>query len=399
MPFTGVSAMDLKREFVALARVEGANVSELCRRFGISRTLAVRLLKRHAAEGDAGLAERSRRPKTSPHRVDREIEAEVMAVRAAHPAWGGRKIARVLKMRGLAAPAPSTVTHILKRHGVALGEHGGGAVPFIRFEHEAPNDLWQMDFKGHVEMARGRLHPLTVLDDHSRFCITLAACADQQRDTVKAHLTRAFERYGLPRRLITDNGPPWGTGRLARHGGEVWTELGVWLAEQDIHVSRSRPMHPQTLGKDERFHRTLKAEALSGPPFTDIASAARALDRWRDIYNLERPHEALKLNPPASRHTVSSRAYKAAIEPFAYAPDDQLRKVWQGGRFDFHGRTWRICRAFRAKTIALRPTSTDGRYDVIFRASRIASLDLNTTIGNPQPATDVPEHPSRMSPV
>lgn len=383
MPFMGMSAMDLKREFVALAGVEGTNISELCRRFGVSRTLADRLLKRHAAEGEAGLLERSRRPKTSPGRTSPAIEAAVMAVRAEHPAWGGRKIARVLAMRGLAAPSPSTVTEILKRNGVTLGAHGGGAAPFVRFEHAAPNDLWQMDFKGHVGMARGRLHPLTVLDDHSRFAIVLAACADQQRETVKVHLTRAFERYGLPRRLITDNGPPWGTGRLARHGGEVWTELGVWLAEQDIHVSRSAPMHPQTLGKDERFHRTLKAEALSGPPFADIAAAARALGRWRDVYNLERPHEALGMAPPASRHAVSPRPYTPAPEPFAYGPDDQPRKVWEGGRFDFKGRTWRICRAFTGKTIALRPTATDGRHHVVFRASRIATLDLNRPIGHP----------------
>jgi transposase InsO family protein len=230
MPFTGVSAMDLKREFVALAGVEGANISELSARFGISRTLAHRLLKRHGAEGEAGLEERSRRPGTSPLRTGKAIEAEVMSVRAAHPAWGGRKIARVLKDRGLAAPSPSTVSEILKRHGVMLGELGGGSKTFIRFEREAPNELWQMDFKGHVATGSGRLHPLTVLDDHSRFCIALEACADERGETVKAHLTRAFERYGLPMAMITDNGSPWGTAGQARRGGPAWTELGVWIA-------------------------------------------------------------------------------------------------------------------------------------------------------------------------
>jgi len=399
MPFTGVSAMDRKREFVALAGVEGANISELCRRFGVSRQLGWRLLKRHGEEGEAGLAERSRRPKTSPGRAGADIEAAVMAVRTEHPVWGGRKIRRVLEMRGLAAPSASTVTQILKRNGIALGEHGGGAKTFTRFEREAANDLWQMDFKGHAATADGRLHPLTVLDDHSRFCITLAACADEQADTVKAHLTKAFERYGLPVSLITDNGPPWGTGRLARRGGRVWTGLGVWIAEQDIRVLRSRPLHPQTLGKDERFHRTLKAEALSGPPFAGIAQAAPRLEAWRDTYNTQRPHEALGLATPASRHVLSPRPYQPEPEPFAYAPDDQLRKVDQDGRISFKGRTLRIGHAFAGRTIALRPTQTDGAFDIVFRTTRIASLDLNPTPGHPQCVTDVPEHPSRMSPV
>lgn len=399
MPFTGVSAMDRKREFVALAGVEGANMSELCRRFGVSRQLGWRLLKRHGAEGDAGLAERSRRPKTSPGRAGPDIEAAVLAIRAEHPAWGGRKIRRVMEMRGLAAPSASTVTQILKRNGIALGEHGGGAKAFTRFEREAANDLWQMDFKGHVPTARGRLHPLTVLDDHSRFCLVLAACADEQAGTVKAHLTTAFERYGLPLALITDNGPPWGTGRLARRGGRVWTELGVWIAEQDIRVLRSRPLHPQTLGKDERFHRTLKAEALSGAPFATVAQAGPRLETWRNIYNTQRPHEALGLATPASRHILSPRPYRPAPEPFAYAPDDQLRKVDQDGRVSFRGRTLRVGHAFAGRTIAFRPTQTDGAFAILFRTTTIASLDLSAPTRHPQPVTDVPEHPSQMSPV
>jgi len=382
MPFTGVSAMDRKREFVALAGVEGANISELCRRFGVSRQLGWRLLKRHGAEGAAGLAERSRRPKTSPTRAGADIEAAVLAIRAEHPAWGGRKIRRVLEMRGLAAPSASTVTQILKRNGIALGEHGGGAKTFTRFERAAANELWQMDFKGHVATADGRLHPLTVLDDHSRFCLVLAACADEQAETVKAHLTQAFERYGLPVSLITDNGPPWGTGRLARRGGRVWTELGVWIAEQDIRVLRSRPLHPQTLGKDERFHRTLKAEALAGPPFAGLAEAAPRLDAWRDIYNTQRPHEALGLATPASRHILSPRPYKPDPEPFAYAPDDLARKVDRDGRISFRGRALRIGRAFFGRTIALRPTQKDGAFDILFRATRLATLDLNAPPGH-----------------
>ncbi len=375
MPFTGVSAMDRKLEFVRLARAEGANKRELLRRFGISPPTGYRLLARYAAEGEAGLIERSRRPRSSPRVTAPQVEAAAVAVRAAHPAWGGRKISAVLTRQGLKAPAASTVTDILRRNGLELGGFGGGHIPFIRFEHAAPNDLWQMDFKGHVPLeGSGRLHPLTVLDDHSRFSVVLAACADQRRETVKACLIKAFERYGLPRRFTADNGPPWGNG-----AGEPYTKLGVWLMEQDIGLSHSRPYHPQTQGKDERFHRTLKAEALSAGPFADLVQAARHLDLWRDVYNTERPHEAIGLKTPIERYAISPRPYRSAIQPFTYQADDQLRRV-DDGRISFAGRRIRVPKAFSDKTVALRPAQTDGQYDLVFRTTTIATIDLKQPI-------------------
>jgi len=395
MPFTGVSAMDRKQEFVRLALADGVNRRELCRRFGVSPTLAYRLLARHRTQGVAGLKERSRRPLSSPDRTSDTIEAAILAVRAEHPAWGGRKIAAVLKRRGLAAPAASTITEILRRHGVEIGAHGGGEASFIRFEHPAPNDLWQMDFKGHVAMRQGRLHPLTVLDDHSRFCVVLGACDNERTQTVKDCLTKAFERYGLPYRMTMDNGSPWGNGPA-----DPFTPLGVWLIEQDIRIGHSRPFHPQTQGKDERFHRTLKAEALAGPPFESLDHAASHLDRWRSVYNTERPHQALGMLTPIERYAISSRAYRPTIEPFAYGPDDQMRRVPNGmACISFKGRLHRVPKAFAAKTVAVRPTATDGLYQIIFRTTKIAAIDLRGQNHHHQPVTDVPEQVSPMSPV
>ena len=167
MPFKGRSAMDEKLEFVRLVLAGGAPINALCARFGIGRTCAHKLLKRYKKDAEAGLLERSRRPLVSPRRSQPATEAAVVALRQKHPAWGGRKIAK--KLEAEHRLAPSTVTGILRRSGVELGRFGGGAKSFTRFEHEAPNDLWQMDFKGHVALHEGRLHPLTVLDDHSRF--------------------------------------------------------------------------------------------------------------------------------------------------------------------------------------------------------------------------------------
>jgi transposase InsO family protein len=395
MPFHEACRMDTRLEFVMLASVEGANVRKLCRRFGVSPTTGYKWLERWRREGAAGVQEQSRRPRNSPSRSPTATEKAVLSIRTEHPAWGGRKIARRLKDLGQEAiPAPSTVTAILKRHGVELGAHGGGQSAFTRFERARPNELWQMDFKGHVALHAGRLHPLTVLDDHSRFSVVLAACANQQTETVRQQLITAFRRYGLPERLITDNGSPWGDGP-----GNPFTPLGVWLIEHGIKISHSRPYHPQTMGKDERFHRSLKAEVLSGPPFSDLAAAERAFERWRNVYNSQRPHEALKLAVPASRYQPSPRDYVETIAPFEYASDDVVRRVQQGGHVSFLGRALKVPKAFRGKAVAFRRTTTDGVFDVIFRTQRIATIDIRPLDRAPKSVHDVSEHLSTMSPV
>jgi transposase InsO family protein len=395
MPFHETSRMDARLEFVMLASVEGANVRGLCRRFGVSPTTGYKWLERWRLDGMTGLGELSRRPQNSPSRSAAATEKAVLSVRAEHPAWGGRKIARRLKDLGQeGVPAPSTVTAILRRHGVELGSFGGGQSAFTRFERARPNELWQMDFKGHLALHAGRLHPLTVLDDHSRFSVVLAACANERTETVQQHLVIAFRRYGLPERLITDNGSPWGDGP-----GSPFTPLGVWLIEHGIKISHSRPYHPQTMGKDERFHRSLKAEVLSGPPFADLAAADRAFERWRTVYNTQRPHEALELAVPASRYQPSPRDYVETIAPFEYALYDIVRRVQQGGHVSFLGRAVKVPKAFRGKSIAFRPTTQDGVFDVVFRTQMIATIDIRPLDRRPESVHDVSEHLSTLSPV
>jgi transposase InsO family protein len=375
MPFREVSRMDEREEFVRLASAKGANVGELCRRYGISRTTGYKWLERWEASGQTELKELSRRPLSSPWRSDAAIEEAVLAVRAEEPTWGGRKISRRLKDLGHSVvPAPSTVTAILRRHGIELGVFGGGETPFTRFERARPNELWQMDFKGHVPLAAsGRLHPLTVLDDHSRFAVVLAACADERTETVKTRLITAFRRYGQPETIITDNGSPWGDGP-----DSPYTPLGVWMIEHDIRISHSRCYHPQTMGKDERFHRTLKADVLSRGPFVDLATADRAFERWRMVYNTQRPHDALELAVPISRYQPSSRDYVETIAPFEYAPGDIVRRVQSGGQVYLLGRVVKVSKAFRGKAVAFRPTTQDGVFNAFFRIEMIATVDIRT---------------------
>ena len=217
MPWKEVSVVSQRHEFVLMALQDGANMSGLCSLFGISRDKGYKWLKRYQEEGAEGLDDRSRRPKRSPGRTPDMVEQAVLAVRREHRAWGGRKIRAFLLRRGHdQVPAASTISGILRRHGLIDPQVSSRAGGFIRFEHVAPNHLWQMDFKGHFAMVSGRCHPLTVLDDHSRFSLHIGACGDEETQTVKHRLTRVFDRYGLPARMTVDNGPPWGSS--APHG-------------------------------------------------------------------------------------------------------------------------------------------------------------------------------------
>ncbi|MBB5506631.1 transposase InsO family protein [Paraburkholderia sp. JPY681] len=269
--------MNLRLEFVCLALQEGANRRELCRRAGISAKTGYKWLSRHAQDSTAmALADRSRRPRQTPARTAPCVEQQVVQLRQAHPAWGGRKISRRLSDLGHTdVPAPSTVTDILHRHGLIDAAASAAATPWQRFEHEQPNDLWQMDFKGWFDLQDGRhCSPLTMLDDHSRYNVTLDACIGTDTRTVQHHLERTFRRYGLPPRINADNGSPWGSPSQA---GQL-TELAIWLIRLGICLSHSRVAHPQTNGKEERFHRTLKAEVIAGHHFKDLPSAQRAFD-------------------------------------------------------------------------------------------------------------------------
>jgi transposase InsO family protein len=250
MPWKDCCTMSLREEFVTLAQHEQANISSLCRRFNISRKTGYKWIARFARGGGEALRDQARRPRGSPRRCDEQIEAAIVQVRRAHPAWGGRKIRRVLINRGAdegQLPAPSTIGQVLLRRGLIDPSESAKHRAFIRFEQAAPNDLWQMDFKGHVPLRSssggggggggggGRCHPLTVLDDHSRFNLVLRACGAETRATVQPILIELFQRYGQPRRILCDNGAPWGSS-----GGEPYTLLGVWLLLHGIGITHAR---------------------------------------------------------------------------------------------------------------------------------------------------------------
>jgi transposase InsO family protein len=370
--------MDLRSEFVRLARVEGANIAALCRRFNISRRVGYKWIDRFAAGGLCALGDRSRRPHASPSIMDKKIEDRAVALRLEHRSWGGRKIAARLRALGCDdVPSPSAITRALHRNGLIDPADSDAHRQVRRFEHAAPNDLWQMDFKGHFRMsAGGRCHPLTVLDDHARYSIVLAACADERTQTVRNHLAKAFECYGLPRKILSDNGPPWGT--MGRSIMDQWTPLTAWLVRLGVTVLHGAPFHPQTQGKEERFHRTLKGDLLKWNAISDLEDAQAKFDRYRQTYNHIRPHEALAMRCPGERYTISTRAYPAKLPAVEYKAGELTRKVTPSGGFTLKSKYYQTGRAFAGHEVALRPTRRDGLQEVYFCHQRIGWIDEHT---------------------
>mgnify|MGYP000365616359 CR=1 FL=1 len=280
-------------EFVRMAQEAGLPFSELCRRFGVSRKTGYKWAARHRA--GEGLADRPRKRARRSNQSPEETELQVALLRREHPTWGARKIARLLREGGelgAGPPSPSSVGRILRRRGLVEPEASLRAAPWTRFERGSPNELWQVDFKGHFQTMDGRrCHPLVVVDDHSRFCLRLDACADETAATVKASLVAAFRTHGLPAAILCDNGGPWAG----------MSELAVWLLRLGVAVLHGRPYHPQTQGKLERFNLTLKRDLLDRADWTGLPQAQGRFDAFRELYNRVRPHEALGQETPASR--------------------------------------------------------------------------------------------------
>jgi transposase InsO family protein len=230
-----------------------------------------------------------------------------------------------------------------------------------------------MDFMGPTPVGAGEAHLLSILDDHSRYGLWLEACANQQQETVKAALTACFKCHGLPRRLLTDNGPPWST---SGKGGI--TTLEAWLIRLGILVWHGAFYHPQTQGKVERWHRTIQAEvfAPTRPPYPSLETAQAAIDQFRQDYNELRPHAALDHACPASRYAPSPRPFPERLPELTYGPDDQVRKVRGQGAISFAGRSWFISSGLVGEPVGVRPTRVDGVFDVRYGHLVLRTLDL-----------------------
>ena len=370
MPWGVKTVERMREEFVAAVKSKG-NISAMCREYGITRKTGYKWIARASAgEADRGrFSDRSTAPKKTVNKTPPKTEELILKCREENPAWGGKTIRKVLENSGqIDLPCAKTCNNILKRNGCIDPRESMKHRAYKRFEREACNELWQTDFKGDFALLDGsRCYPLTILDDHSRFSIMIDAKPDTRG--VRDSFEQAFLNYGLPDALLSDNGSEFAGFR----GG--YTRFERWLMDCYVLPIHGRIMHPQTQGKIERFHRTMKQELLNHTGFSDLADAQRQLQCWRQKYNEVRPHEALGLQVPSRVYVPSPREYKNKPTVFEYSGLYPIRKVnsWGYLRFD-------PVRVYLSETMAdtyleIRPCEESGSFAICYRNFKIAEID------------------------
>lgn len=384
MPFVTQSIMGQKTEFCLLASKPESNISDLCRRFNITRRTGYKWLDRYNDQGFEGLHDQSRRPHHFPNQTSYAIEEYVINLRKGDPEWGSKKLHRIIskdkeagKYKHDKIPCKETITRILGRNGLIDPNRSKMFKDFERFERQYPNELWQMDFKGWFSLLnKQQCHPLTITDDHSRFNLCLEACKDQRERTVRGALINVFRKYGLPYMFLTDNAGPWGSsGHEPFEGIRSYSTLEKWLIQLNIKLIHGRPYHPQTQGKEERFHRTLKQELINHEQFRDHAHCQKRFDLWREKYNCIRPHESLNFKTPTEIYEPSCKTYPEMIKPYEYDMTDIKRKV-DKGVISFKNKTIRVGHAFDCDYVALRKTQNDNVFEIYFCNQLIRTIIL-----------------------
>ena len=371
MPWLETDVRDQRIRFVVAASHPTANVTATCKAFGISRKTGYKWLGRHAvAVSVSELADQSRRPHRSPTRTSDRITRRVVALRRSF-GWGGEKLVELLAAERITVAA-RTVDRIIAREGLTRTDVAPAAAR-RRFTRAAPNELWQMDAKGHYPLGPGRrCHPLSIIDDHSRFAVGLYALATLHAAPVRAALIECFERYGVPQTMLMDHGTPW----WATRNDAGLSTLSVFLMKQGIRLTHGRVRHPQTQGKVERFHRTL-GERLRwwGLP-TSLPAFARALAEFRTEYNEVRPHEALGQEPPALHFHSSARTYRATPPRWEYPSGSDVHRVDDNAMISYAGRRFFIAEALIREEVAC--TRLGDRVLVTYRHMFVRELELRT---------------------
>jgi len=367
MPWKRTDVVDQRIEFVARAVRGDADISALCREYGISRTTGYRWINRHLETGGFGdLADRSRRPANSPRRTDAVKEERVKELRDRY-GWGARKIQLLLGQEEVELTI-GTINRILKRNGLVKREDSHARAT-RRFQREMPNELWQMDFKGWYEYRDRQCYPLSIIDDCSRYAVGLYALESTKAQGVYDSLVRTFRRNGVPEEMLMDHGCPW----WSTTSGHGLTWLTVELIKQGIGLVYSGVGHPQTQGKVERFNRTLAAAVRHHGRPGELAQWQRLFDMFTGDYNEVRPHEALEMAVPASRYSRSGREYQETPAEWEYATGMTVRRLNSQGCLDYRRRRYFVCEALAGERVGLEEAS--GKVLVSYRHMYVREID------------------------
>jgi len=374
MPWKEHDVMEERFEFIKDWKSEEWNMAELCRFYGVSRATGYKWVSRYEADGLEGLRDLSRAPQRHANAVSAEMEDLVIGIREKHSRWGAPKIHARLERdhADQHIPAESTVGAILKRNGLTVPRKQRrrsrrGNQPLA--QAGAPNATWCADYKGWFRTGDGtRIEPLTILDAYSRYLLRCQAAPAADYEHSKPILEAAFREYGMPERIRTDNGAPFGS-----NGESGLTGLSVWWIKLGIVPERIAPGQPQQNGRQERMHRTLKQETASPAAGTRRQQQER-FDQFRSEYNEQRPHEALGQEVPASCYEASPREYPERLREVEYPADWEVRRVSAGGDMRWSGEYVFVSHALKGERVGLEEID-DGRWRVWFSAYEIGTLD------------------------
>jgi putative transposase len=371
MPWRTATMVTERARFVLEAERSFLSFAELCRRHGISRPTGHKWLERYRAEGLAGLEDRSHRPHSCPHLTPEPVVARILEIRR-NRGWGAPKIQRILQDEFSAAPSIDAVHRVLLQHELVTrkkprGKHTHPGPPLLSMD--APNATWTTDFKGEFRTGDGALcYPLTVQDGHSRFLLECHAMERLDIPQTRLRFEHLFRTYGLPERIRSDNGHPFASTALAG-----LSQLSVWWIKLGIVPELIEPGKPQQNGRHERMHRTLKEETAL-PPEADFPAQQRAFDRFRTLFNHERPHQALGQERPASRYTPSPRPYGEHPEPISYPPHFEVRLVSQDSTLRWKNRKVFVSHLLGREEVGLEEVG-DGVWSVFFGGVHLGWLD------------------------
>lgn len=369
MPWENKTVEETRREFVEAAQ-ECENFSSLCRDFGITRKTGYKWLERF--QRGEQLNDRSRKPLVIANKTSSEVEQLVVSKRNNHPGWGAKKLKQVLENEGYEIPCIKTVNNILNRNGCISKEESLKHRPYIRFEKERCNEMWQTDFKGEFKMKDGNYcYPLNIFDDHSRFVIKIEPSLSTA-NVVLPTFRAAFEEFGVPDSVLSDNGAQFAGFR------QGYTQFEKWLMNHDVLPIHGRMKHPQTQGKIESFHRAMNSELLKHYTPANIEDAQRVFQEWRDTYNSVRPHEALGMRRPSDVYIRSNKDYCDTVPKYEYGGECHVIKVnnWGYVRFD----KWQIylSETMIGEHIEFRPNPHGDSFIACYRNFAIAEFDVHT---------------------
>lgn len=374
MTWKDTCPMQEKIQFISTYLSNSFTVSELCRRFNISRKTGYKWLARYESEGVDGLKERSKSNHEPHNATERYTVKKLLEVKHNYPNWGPKKISCYLRKEEPEQiwPANSTIGEILKRHGLTKQKKTRRKVP----PHTEPfkdcdksNRVWSADFKGQFRIGNlGYCYPLTITDNYSRYLLACRGLREPNAANVMKWFEMIFKEHGLPEAIRTDNGPPFAS---TSTGG--LTKLAVWWIKLGIMPERIKPGCPQMNGRHERMHRTLK-QATVNPPKKNFKAQQKLFDEFIDEYNNERPHEALDGRCPSQLYRPSKREYPNIIPEYEYPDSYYIRKVRLSGEFKFAGGQFSIGKPLVGELIGLEPIDNE-LYQIYFNNLKIGLFD------------------------